>query len=325
MLDIKSIIGSGQIDDKRLKNAKRSQSLVPVYGTYKDALLCRNNINYIVVGLWIHTDNDILWDEQTETGVYSALTMLFKNYLHEFQIFCGTRSQDLSPYLESLKAACQRYSQKIEILKRIMENLPKLTHEVYQYALKTPEESHILANTENIMRQVCGADLKSLDSVPGQAPLAIRELLRDIHTIIKDLGRQDENGNYVLGDEELNQVASTIKDFVSSSIGYLEHYINLIIRRGQFLEQQEINATSLVRQVVILMSKPILALPISKGNVENQSAIHNAYMQAIQAREQMMSGIKNAGFQCNLLSSEDLLRLIADLYNKPLSWRITPD
>jgi hypothetical protein len=206
-----------------------------------------------------------------------------------------------------------------------MENLPKLTHEVYQYALKTPEESHILANTENIMRQVCGADLKSLDSVPGQAPLAIRELLRDIHTIIKDLGRQDENGNYVLGDEELNQVASTIKDFVSSSIGYLEHYINLIIRRDQFLEQQEINATSLVRQVVILMSKPILALPISKGNVENQSAIHNAYMQAIQAREQMMSGIKNAGFQCNLLSSEDLLRLIADLYNKPLSWRITPD
>lgn len=279
----------------------RSQEIVLVSGTYDEAGVLLGQAGRLIVGLRVHTEGDYLVDDATFETMMETLRGTLASFQHDFQIYIGTRQQDLSPAIEDYKKALTHWQTKLNHLRRVREYIGEYITQLYHLSKASPELE--AEKCIELFRARTGVYPEEFEQMPGLTSTVIYEC---IYVIKDDIAQYDEEG--------LNALIEVVNDSLDQGIKLVEHYISILYQRGMLLENIQTGPRMPVRDVVIIIPKMYQIGPMSLSRL-----LERAYKEALDARETLARAFTRINFSVEYLKAEDLLALIRGLYHRPTS------
>ena len=283
----------------------RTQDLVLVKSTYKDAVVLPD-VKKMAVGLRIHTQSDSLLDDHTANAMLETLASNLASYRQDFQLYIGSRPQDLAPVLNHMRKMIDVWGSKKRALEFISTNLDEIIEEIAscqnlsqkEQGLKLQEISRKLHNRITGIGIEDG--LAAIEVTPGNAYTAIAYLLSNPPRIEDEKTKKD--------------LATGIRAVIQETVSKIEWYIDLQIIRGKMVESLQSMPRGTMRDIIAVfpgMLDELLQMPGSR--------MEDVYSKICVARQQFMIIVNSIGARSEPMSAEDLLSVIRTINNPSVS------
>ncbi|MCS7064219.1 MAG: hypothetical protein NZM04_09310 [Methylacidiphilales bacterium] len=281
----------------------RTQELVPIAYIHKDAVVLKEEYGLLCVGLRIHSLDDRLIDTSFLMSIMESIRNIYKNFFCDFQIYIGTRQQDLTPIIQEYKDMVAEWNKKLLMLEIIKTRCGAFVEKIY-----TPnqqEDKKDPPNLDDIFNQIMGFHPKDLSGVPGR-----------IASVINAVVYRKYEDEY---DKEIIQ--QVIEKETDESIKLVHHYIKLICVRGAMFEEIRLGPSAPMRDILVIIVKSYKNI-IGKLQIGTEGPVERCYEEAIMARSQFALGLRSAGFKCEEITADDLIKTTQDMYQKSTNWHI---